>query len=44
MWFEWNDYCGDQEFEAKTVDLNEYDDVFFESLGLTEDLKVLYKR
>ncbi|KAL9391416.1 hypothetical protein Peur_015336 [Populus x canadensis] len=34
----------DQEFEAKTVDVNEYDDVFFESPGLREDLKVLYKR
>ncbi|KAH8510678.1 hypothetical protein H0E87_008278 [Populus deltoides] len=32
------------EFEAKTADVNEYDDVFFESPGLREDLKVLYKR
>ncbi|KAJ6936974.1 hypothetical protein NC652_011604 [Populus alba x Populus x berolinensis] len=44
MWFEWNDYFGDQEFEAKTVDVNECDDVFFDSPGLREDLKVLYKR
>ncbi|KAJ6927262.1 hypothetical protein NC651_011363 [Populus alba x Populus x berolinensis] len=34
----------DQEFEAKTVDVNVCDDVFFESPGLREDLKVLYKR
>ncbi|KAJ7001302.1 hypothetical protein NC653_011663 [Populus alba x Populus x berolinensis] len=40
MWFEWNDYFGDQEFEAKTVDVNECDDVFFDSPGLREDLKV----
>ncbi|KAG6779548.1 hypothetical protein POTOM_015940 [Populus tomentosa] len=40
----WNDYFGDQEFEAKTVDVNECDDVFFDSPGLREDLKVLYKR
>ncbi|KAJ6927263.1 hypothetical protein NC651_011363 [Populus alba x Populus x berolinensis] len=40
MCFVWNDYFGDQEFEAKTVDVNVCDDVFFESPGLREDLKV----
>ncbi|CAK7329649.1 unnamed protein product [Dovyalis caffra] len=44
MWFEWNEYCGDQEFEVKAVDVNECDDVFLESPWLREDLKVLYRR
>ncbi|XP_048236322.1 protein CHROMATIN REMODELING 35-like [Ricinus communis] len=44
MWFEWNEHCGDQDFEVKTTDVNECGDMFFESPGLREDLNVLYKR
>ncbi|KAK9287268.1 hypothetical protein L1049_015681 [Liquidambar formosana] len=44
MWFEWNEYCGHQDFDVKTVDVNECGDMFLESSLLQEDIKVLYRR
>lgn len=44
MWFEWNEYCGHQDFEVETVDVKECGDLFLESPLLREDVKVLYKR
>ncbi|XP_056164159.1 protein CHROMATIN REMODELING 35 isoform X2 [Syzygium oleosum] len=44
MWFEWNEYCGFQDFDVETVDAEECSDPFLESPFLHEDVKVLYKR
>ncbi|KAJ4827482.1 hypothetical protein Tsubulata_006829 [Turnera subulata] len=44
MWFEWNEYCGYQDFEMETVELEECGDQFFDSQLVREDVKVLYKR
>ncbi|PON77401.1 SNF2 domain-containing protein / helicase domain-containing protein [Trema orientale] len=45
MWFEWNEYCGYQNFKVQTVDVNECDDEFLESSpALAENIKVLYRR
>ncbi|KAJ9189687.1 hypothetical protein P3X46_000949 [Hevea brasiliensis] len=44
MWFEWNEYCGYQDFEVETVDLKECGDPFLESPLLGEDVRELYKR
>ncbi|EOX97926.1 PREDICTED: protein CHROMATIN REMODELING 35 isoform X2 [Theobroma cacao] len=44
MWFEWNKYCGNRDFEMETVDVNECNDLFLESPLLREDIKILYKR
>uniref|UniRef100_A0A5B7AIW7 Putative SNF2 domain-containing protein CLASSY 2-like n=1 Tax=Davidia involucrata TaxID=16924 RepID=A0A5B7AIW7_DAVIN len=44
MWFEWNEYCGHQEFEIESVDLKDCGDDFLESASLSEDVKTLYKR
>ena len=44
MWFEWNEYCGDQAFEVEEVGVKECDDLFLESPLLGEDVKALYKR
>ncbi|XP_060667483.1 protein CHROMATIN REMODELING 35 isoform X2 [Ziziphus jujuba] len=44
MWFEWNEYCGYQDFEVETVDVKECGDLFLESPLLQEDVKVLYRR
>jgi DNA repair and recombination RAD54-like protein len=44
LWFEWNKYCGDRDFEVETVDLKKCDDLFLESPLLGEDVKVIYKR
>lgn len=44
MWFEWNESCGHQDFEMKTVDVNECGDMFLESGLLQEDIMVLQKR
>ncbi|KAF2301894.1 hypothetical protein GH714_030231 [Hevea brasiliensis] len=39
MWFEWNEYCGYQDFEVETVDLKECGDPFLESPLLGEDVR-----
>ncbi|KAJ4716575.1 protein CHROMATIN REMODELING 35-like [Melia azedarach] len=44
MWFEWNEYCGYQNFQVETVDVNDCGDLFLESPLLREDVKVLYRR
>ncbi|WCJ27885.1 Protein CHROMATIN REMODELING 35 [Euphorbia peplus] len=44
MWFEWNEYSSNQEFDINSVDPKECEDVFFQSPGLREDLNALYKR
>lgn len=44
MWFEWNEYCGFQDFDVETVDAKECGDPFLETPFLHEDIKVLYKR
>ncbi|KAG7640962.1 P-loop containing nucleoside triphosphate hydrolase [Arabidopsis suecica] len=44
MWFEWNEYCGYQNFEVETIDVDEAGDTFLESPALREDIRVLYKR
>ncbi|KAG8643948.1 protein CHROMATIN REMODELING 35 isoform X2 [Manihot esculenta] len=44
MWFEWNEYCGYQDFEVEAVDLKECGDPFLESPLLGEDIRKLYKR
>ncbi|XVE93689.1 hypothetical protein REPUB_Repub01dG0215800 [Reevesia pubescens] len=44
MWFEWNKYCGNRDFDMETVNVNECNDPFLESLLLREDVRVLYKR
>ncbi|KAI3434308.1 uncharacterized protein J3R85_006565, partial [Psidium guajava] len=44
MWFEWNEYCGFQDFDVETVDTKECGDPFLENPFLHEDVKVLYKR
>uniref|UniRef100_A0A2K2AVF5 Helicase C-terminal domain-containing protein n=1 Tax=Populus trichocarpa TaxID=3694 RepID=A0A2K2AVF5_POPTR len=44
MWFEWNEYCGYQDFEVGTVELDDSGDRFLESLLVREDVRVLYKR
>ncbi|KAJ6927260.1 hypothetical protein NC651_011362 [Populus alba x Populus x berolinensis] len=44
MWFEWNEYCGYQDFEVGTVELDDSGDRFLESPLVREDVRVLYKR
>ncbi|XP_030942767.1 protein CHROMATIN REMODELING 35-like isoform X2 [Quercus lobata] len=44
MWFEWDEYCGYQDFEVETIDVKECGDLFLESSQLGEDVRVLYKR
>ena len=44
MWFEWNKYCGNRDFDMETVNVNECNDLFLESPLLREDVRVLYKR
>ncbi|KAK3195418.1 hypothetical protein Dsin_026728 [Dipteronia sinensis] len=44
MWFEWNEYCGYQNFQVETMDANDCGDEFLESPVLKEDVKALYKR
>lgn len=44
MWFEWNEFCGYQDFEMETVDVDRCDDLFLEKALISEDIKVLYKR
>ncbi|XP_011037161.1 PREDICTED: SNF2 domain-containing protein CLASSY 3-like [Populus euphratica] len=44
MWFEWNEYCGYQDFAVGTVELDDSGDHFLESPPVREDVRVLYKR
>lgn len=44
MWFEWNEYYGQRDFQLESVDVNECGDLFLESPILKEDVKELYKR
>ncbi|KAE9448264.1 hypothetical protein C3L33_19815, partial [Rhododendron williamsianum] len=44
MWFEWNEYCGQNEFEMETVDVRDCGDNFLGSSKLSEDVKALFKR
>ncbi|XWS67861.1 hypothetical protein CRYUN_Cryun04dG0041300 [Craigia yunnanensis] len=44
MWFEWNKYCGNRDFDMETVHVDECNDLFLESPLLREDIRVLYKR
>jgi DNA repair and recombination RAD54-like protein len=44
MWFEWNESCGHDDFEMKTVGVNDCGDPFLESQSLQEDIKLLFKR
>uniref|UniRef100_A0A7N2MXV8 Uncharacterized protein n=1 Tax=Quercus lobata TaxID=97700 RepID=A0A7N2MXV8_QUELO len=38
MWFEWDEYCGYQDFEVETIDVKECGDLFLESSQLGEDI------
>ncbi|XAR72788.1 DNA helicase [Bertholletia excelsa] len=44
MWFEWNKYCGQEEFEMESCNVRDCGDEFLESPKLSQDVKVLYKR
>ncbi|XP_015570930.2 protein CHROMATIN REMODELING 35 [Ricinus communis] len=44
MWFEWNEYCGYQDFEVERIELKECGDPFLESPLVKEDIRELYKR
>ncbi|XP_057500064.1 protein CHROMATIN REMODELING 35-like isoform X1 [Actinidia eriantha] len=44
MWFEWNEYSGQQEFEMETVNVSDCGDQFLESPKLSEDVRALYRR
>ncbi|XP_059647643.1 protein CHROMATIN REMODELING 35 [Cornus florida] len=44
MWFEWNEYCGDQNFDVENVDVKDSGDAFLESGLLNEDVNALFKR
>ncbi|PPE02723.1 hypothetical protein GOBAR_DD00282 [Gossypium barbadense] len=43
MWFEWNKYCGNRDFDMETVNLNACNDLFLESQLLREDIRDLYR-
>ncbi|KAG6761562.1 hypothetical protein POTOM_034790 [Populus tomentosa] len=42
MWFEWNEYCGYQDFEVETVELDDSGDCFLESLPVRDDISPVY--
>nr|GEU96067.1 protein chromatin remodeling 35-like [Tanacetum cinerariifolium] len=44
MWFEWNEYCGHNEFEMERVDVKDCGDEFLETPWLNEDVTALFKR
>nr|CAD1828035.1 unnamed protein product [Ananas comosus var. bracteatus] len=44
MWFEWSEYCSNQEFELGEVDISSCQDMFLESSVLGQDVKALYRR
>lgn len=44
MWFEWNEYCGNLDFEMETADVKDCGDMFLETPWLNEDVIALYKR
>lgn len=43
-WFEWNEYCGSQDFEMEAVDIKDCGDLFMETRMVAEDVKTLYRR
>ncbi|KAM7261354.1 hypothetical protein ACFE04_008721 [Oxalis oulophora] len=44
MWFEWNEYCGYQDFQVENMDVENCGDLFLESPILREDVKSLTRR
>ncbi|KAI3755588.1 hypothetical protein L1987_55392 [Smallanthus sonchifolius] len=44
MWFEYNEYCGQNEFEMEKTDIKDCGDQFLENPWLNEDVTALYKR
>ncbi|KAL8264536.1 hypothetical protein R6Q59_022666 [Mikania micrantha] len=44
MWFEYNEYCGQNEFEMEKIDIKDCGDQFLETPWLNEDINSLYKR
>ncbi|CAK9134068.1 unnamed protein product [Ilex paraguariensis] len=44
MWFEWNEYCGHQDFDIESVDVKDCGDIFLETPWLNEDVVALRKR
>lgn len=44
MWFEWNEYDGDCDFQMEEVDVKTCGDMFLETPCLSEDVISLYKR
>ncbi|KAM0028895.1 putative DNA helicase chromatin remodeling SNF2 family [Helianthus debilis subsp. tardiflorus] len=44
MWFEWNEYCGRNEFEMETIDVKDCGDEFLETPWLNEDVTALSRR
>ncbi|KAL3499962.1 hypothetical protein ACH5RR_039055 [Cinchona calisaya] len=43
MWFKWNEYQDQQDYQMKTVDVNNCGYLFLEVLGLNEDVVFVYK-
>ncbi|KAL3499523.1 hypothetical protein ACH5RR_038616 [Cinchona calisaya] len=44
MWFEWNEYQGQQDYQMETVDVNDCGDLFLEEPRLNEDVVSVYRR
>ncbi|CAN4107511.1 unnamed protein product [Withania somnifera] len=44
LWFEWSENYAQPDFEMETVDINDCEDLFLQSLRLNEDVVALYKR
>ncbi|KAI7757499.1 hypothetical protein M8C21_008195 [Ambrosia artemisiifolia] len=44
MWFEYNEYCGQNEFEMEKINIKDCGDEFLETPWLNEDVTALYKR
>ncbi|KAJ0600627.1 putative DNA helicase chromatin remodeling SNF2 family [Helianthus annuus] len=44
MWFEYNEYCGKNDFEMEKIDIKDCGDRFLETPWLNEDVTALYTR
>ncbi|KAL2490683.1 SNF2 domain-containing protein/helicase domain-containing protein [Abeliophyllum distichum] len=44
MWFEWDEYNGNQNFEMETVDVKDCGDLFMETDSMNEDVIAVFKR
>jgi len=44
MWFEWNEFSGQKEFDCEPVDLEDCSDSFLQSPALANDVKALFQR